>query len=128
LLCRTLPFPGKTGHNSLALSHTVTMRSNSRPAKSLICRGMWFEMSTPASFITATARSFNLPGFTPAENAIKSLLRKWLAHPSAIWLRQEFPVQRNKTFLRSSDIQYSLYMLEYFTDSHYVIVYYDIPE
>src|SRR5215211_1233330 len=55
-------------------------------------------MSTPASRMTATARAFIPCGSTPAEYASMSPPLRWCAQPSAIWLRQEFPVQRNRTF------------------------------
>src|SRR3954451_5945088 len=55
-------------------------------------------MSTPASAMARTARGFMPWGSTPAEWAsIRSAL-SCFAHPSAIWLRQELPVQRNSTF------------------------------
>src|SRR5512137_1817697 len=68
----------------------------------------WPEMSTPASAITATARGFSPYASMPAEYASTTSPRSALAHPSAIWLRQELPVQRNRTFSFCSMVWRSL--------------------
>src|SRR4051812_34895404 len=63
-----------------------------------MCLDRCFEISTPDSAITFTAVWFMPWGSTPAENASTWLRFSARAHPSAICERQEFPVQRNKTF------------------------------
>src|SRR3989304_4622609 len=54
-------------------------------------------MSTPTSAITRTASAFNCDGSTPAEQASTASALRCRAHPSAIWLRHELPVQRKST-------------------------------
>src|ERR1041385_3150469 len=55
-------------------------------------------MSTPASAMARTARGLSPWVSIPAECAsMRSPFRR-RAQPSAIWLRQEFPVQRKRTF------------------------------
>jgi hypothetical protein len=58
-------------------------------------------MSTPASAITMTARGLSPCFSMPAERASMLPPFKWRAHPSAIWLRHEFPVQRKRIFIFS---------------------------
>src|SRR5205085_5127663 len=55
-------------------------------------------MSASASALTFSARAFIPCGSTPAEYASISRGLSLRAHPSAIWLRHEFPVHRNSTF------------------------------
>src|SRR5262245_50923322 len=88
--------PEMTGHALRAESHTVTTTSTSTPMLS----GRFdacLEISTPASAIALTASGFRLCGSVPAEYASISSPLSFLAHPSAIWLRQELPVHRKST-------------------------------
>jgi hypothetical protein len=58
-------------------------------------------MSIPASVITLIALELTPIGRIPAEYASITSLFRYLAQPSAIWLRQELPVQINNTFIFS---------------------------
>jgi hypothetical protein len=55
-------------------------------------------MSTSRSRITATASGWTLRGSVPALTTSKRSPARRRSHPSAIWLRAEFPLQRNITF------------------------------
>lgn len=95
--CRSFA-PGKTGQASLALSQTVTTKSNSWPLNSSIDLLTPFEMSMPRSFIASMASGWTYPdGWEPAEQDSHSPLPSSRKKPSAIWLRHELPVQRTST-------------------------------
>src|SRR6516225_6583105 len=54
-------------------------------------------MSMPRSFMTLTASGLSCVGWAPALAASKRSPANWRRNPSAIWLRHEFAVHRNKT-------------------------------
>src|SRR5438874_2181131 len=60
------------------------------------CLERWALMSMPVSAIARTARGFIPCGSTPAEYASITSPLSARAKPSAIWLRQLLPVQRNR--------------------------------
>src|SRR6185369_6647339 len=55
-------------------------------------------MSMPISCMTSMARGFTPLGVMPALNTSRRSFARWRRYPSAIWLRAELPVQRNRTF------------------------------
>src|SRR5580700_2660464 len=55
-------------------------------------------MPIPISLITSTASGFNPLGSIPALSGSNSPPATCRKYPSAIWLRAELPVQRNRTF------------------------------
>jgi hypothetical protein len=56
------------------------------------------EISIPISFMTRTASGFTRLAWAPALAASNRSPARWRRNPSAIWLRQEYWVPRNKTF------------------------------
>lgn len=86
---------GNAGQCSSAWPHTVTTMSAFRSISSVRRVDSCAEMSTPASAITAMARRFLPCASIPADSATTPSPPRCRAHPSAIWLRQEFPVQTN---------------------------------
>src|SRR5258708_4034206 len=55
--------------------------------------------SPPTSLMTVTASGLTFPeGLEPAERISQVPSLNFLAHPSAIWLRQEFSIQTNNIF------------------------------
>lgn len=92
---------GKTGHASCAESQTVITRSNETPISSGL-REACVEISIPTSAIARIASGLSPCGCVPAEYASIAAPRNARANPSAIWLRQLFPVQRKRTRFRSA--------------------------
>gem|GEM_PF-6019956 len=67
-------------------------------------------MSTPASAMALTARGF-IPCFSmPAEWASSTSPFSCRVQPSAIWLRQELPVHRNRIFFFIHHFRFSGYL------------------
>src|SRR4051794_5249773 len=86
-----------------------------------MCLDRCFEISTPDSAMTFTAIWFMPCGSTPAENASTWLRLSARAHPSAICERQEFPVQRNKTFSFSITVPRAAWLLRAQLHQHHTM-------
>ena len=101
-LCSTAA--GKVGQFSAAEEQTPMIRSGTCPSGGrkvemslLTCD----EISMPAWRMAATAFGWTKPaGFVPADNDWNRSPCECRRNPSAIWLRQELPVHKNRTRLR----------------------------
>lgn len=93
-LCR----PGEKGQLLRARSQTMITASKGIACSSSRSFERWPEISTPTSAMTSTAIGSRPWVSIPAnQTSISSPLRA-LVQLSAIWLRQELPVQRKRTF------------------------------
>ena len=96
--CRVCLAAGNTGQASRAEPHTVTTKSQGWSRYSSRCWLWCCERSIPTSAITPTAKGWTKPtGAEPADRASQTPWASSFHQPSAIWDRQEFPVQRIRT-------------------------------
>ena len=95
--CSWIEGPGKIGQLSRARSQTVMTLAKCRPSSVDTSLENCREISTPTSRIASIASGCTTPGFRPALNASKRPPPRCRSHPSAIWLRQEFPVHKKRT-------------------------------
>jgi hypothetical protein len=94
VLHRVLPDRGRADERR-RVSHSVITRSNG-PGTSSIRLERCRLMSMPRSFMTAIEWLLTPAGRVPALCVSTRPRPRWLARPSASWLRAEFPVQTNR--------------------------------